>query len=59
MHENHGFYLPQVEADLTALSVLADILGVVGVVLRVVNLGVHPGPLVVGVVNLPATLKLK
>merc|ERR1719234_1258406 len=45
--------LPQVEADLTALRVLADILGVIGIVLRVVNLWVHPLALVVGVVNLP------
>merc|ERR1719264_2136324 len=45
--------LPQVEADLAALCVFADVLGVIRVVLWVVDLRVHPWALVVGVVNLP------
>ena len=54
MCEDH---LPQVEADFAALCVFADVLGVIGVVLGVLDLGVHPWALVVGVVNLPAMLK--
>ena len=50
-------HLPQVEADFAALCVFADVLGVIGVVLGVLDLGVHPWALVVGVVNLPARLK--
>ena len=52
------YHLPQVEADLAALCVFADVLGVIGVVLWVVDLGVHPWALEVGVVNLPAGLNL-
>ena len=58
MHVNPDVHLPQVKADLTALCVFANILGVIGVVLWVVDLWVHPWALVVGVVNLPARLKL-
>merc|ERR1719264_225006 len=43
--------LPQVEADLAALCVFADVLGVIRVVLWVVDLRVHPWALVVGVVD--------
>ena len=46
-------HLPQIEANLAVLGVLADVLGVIRVVLRVVDLRVHPGALVVRVVNLP------
>ena len=50
--------LPQVEAELAHLVVLSNGLGLLLVVLGVVNLGVDPGSLVVGVVNLPTRLKL-
>ena len=50
------YHLPQVEADLAALCVFADVLGVIRVVLWVVDLRVHPWALVVGVVNLPESL---
>merc|ERR1719385_461655 len=56
-----GFHLPQIEADLAVLCIFADVLGIVGVVLRVVNLWVHPWALVVGVVDLgrlPLTVHL-
>ena len=52
------YHLPQVEADLAALCVFADVLGVIRVVLWVGDLGVHPWSLVVGVVDLPARLNL-
>merc|ERR1719499_151574 len=45
--------LPEVEADGAELLVLADLLDVVGVVLRVGDHGVDPLALVVGVVDLP------
>ena len=57
MHFNPNVPLPQVKADLAALCVFADVLGVIRVVLWVGDLGVHPWSLVVGVVNLPAMLK--
>merc|ERR1719282_2141933 len=44
--------LPQVEAELAHLVVLANGLGLLLVVLGVINLGVDPGSLVVGVINL-------
>merc|ERR1719474_640705 len=45
--------LPQIEANLAVLGVLADVLGIIRVVLTVVDLRVHPGALVVRIVNLP------
>lgn len=46
-----GLDLPQVEADLAEI-VLAEVLGVVGVIFGVVNLGVDPRALVGGVIDL-------
>merc|ERR1719385_234797 len=53
VEDGAGFHLPQIEADLAVLCIFADVLGIIGVVLRVVNLWVHPWALVVGVVDLP------
>merc|ERR1719474_1131286 len=53
VEDGAGLDLPQIEANLAVLGVLADVLGVIRVVLTVVDLRVHPGALVVGVVNLP------
>merc|ERR1719474_355542 len=44
--------LPQVEADLAEFVVLAEIFRVISIVLRIVNLRMHPGALVCRIVDL-------